>query len=67
LYELISAMGVDQAPRGPLGGLSPPPVESILGIDTMIGKYAVKMQMSTVCPVISIAAESSIGDMEWHI
>lgn len=44
LYDLAVAMGVDQAPRGPLGGLFPPTVEGVLGIDTMMGKYAMKMQ-----------------------
>ena len=44
LYDLALTLGVDQAPRGPLGGLSPPTAESVLGIDTMMGKYAMKMQ-----------------------
>ena len=44
LYDLVLAMGVDQAPRGPLGALSPPTVEGVLGLDTMMAKYAMKMQ-----------------------
>ena len=44
LYDVAGAMGVDQAPPGPLGGLFPPTAEGILGIDTWIGKYAMKMQ-----------------------
>jgi acetyl-CoA acetyltransferase len=44
LYDLALAMGVDQAPRGPYGGLSPPTVEGALGIDTLMAKYAMKMQ-----------------------
>ena len=44
LYDMVVAMGVDQVPRGPLGGLNPPTIEGILGIDTMVGKYAMKMQ-----------------------
>jgi benzoylsuccinyl-CoA thiolase BbsB subunit len=44
LYDVALALGVDQAPRGPLGGLSPPTTENVLGIDSMLGKYAMKMQ-----------------------
>jgi benzoylsuccinyl-CoA thiolase BbsB subunit len=44
LYDLAGAIGVDQAPPGPLGGLFPPTAEGILGIDTWVGKYAMKMQ-----------------------
>ena len=44
LYDLVVAMGVDQAPRGPLGGLFPPTIEGALGIDTWLAKYAMKMQ-----------------------
>ncbi len=44
LYDLVLAMGVDQAPRGPLGGLFPPTVEGVLGIDTWLAKYAMKIQ-----------------------
>jgi benzoylsuccinyl-CoA thiolase BbsB subunit len=44
LYDLSVAIGVDQAPPGPLGGLFPPTAEGALGIDTYIGKYAMKMQ-----------------------
>ena len=44
LYDLVLAMGVDQAPRGPLGAMSPATVEGVLGIDTMMAKYAMKMQ-----------------------
>jgi benzoylsuccinyl-CoA thiolase BbsB subunit len=44
LYDLVLAMGVDQAPRGPLGGLFPPTVEGALGIDTWLAKYAMKIQ-----------------------
>jgi acetyl-CoA acetyltransferase len=44
LYDLALTLGVDQSPRGPIGALWPSTVESALGIDTMIGKYAMKMQ-----------------------
>jgi acetyl-CoA acetyltransferase len=44
LYDLVVAMGVDQAPRGPLGALSPITVEGAMGIDTMMAKYAMKIQ-----------------------
>jgi len=44
LYDLAVAIGVDQAPPGPLGGLFPPTAEGALGIDTYVGKYAMKMQ-----------------------
>jgi len=44
LYDLALAMGVDQAPHGPVGGLNPPTIEACLGIDSMIGKYAMKIQ-----------------------
>ena len=44
LYDLVVAMGVDQAPPGPIGGLNPPTFEGMMGIDTLVGKYAMKMQ-----------------------
>lgn len=43
LYDLVLAMGVDQAPYGPLGGARATAI-GVMGISTMIGKYAMKMQ-----------------------
>ena len=43
LYDMVLAMGVDQAPYGPLGGARATPI-GLMGIGTMLGKYAMKMQ-----------------------
>jgi acetyl-CoA acetyltransferase len=44
LYDIIMAVAIDQMPYGPLGATYPASTENVLGIDTMVGKYAMKMQ-----------------------
>ncbi|MFH1382683.1 MAG: thiolase family protein, partial [Chloroflexota bacterium] len=44
LYDLIMAMGVDQAPHGPLGTARPPQPLTVMGVSNMLMKYSMKMQ-----------------------
>ncbi|MFH1381919.1 MAG: thiolase family protein [Chloroflexota bacterium] len=44
LYDMVMAMGVDQAPHGPLGQGSPPHPFTVLGVSNMLVKHAQKMQ-----------------------
>ncbi len=43
LYEIALVIGVEQMPRGPFGDMSPSP-EITMGVDSMVSKYAMKMQ-----------------------
>jgi benzoylsuccinyl-CoA thiolase BbsB subunit len=41
-YDIALAMGVEQMPRGPIG--MPPTPETLMGVESMVSKYAMKMQ-----------------------
>jgi len=44
IYDMVLAMGVDQAPHGPLGGRQPVTPWNVMGVSNMLSKYAMKMQ-----------------------
>jgi len=43
VYDIALAMGVEQMPKGAVVGMAPTP-EMLMGADSFVGKYAMKMQ-----------------------